>query len=282
MQNFSRRLYEKMEVLLKQIISKEQALLRQTSQCINVCQDILKELRRYVEKNPFKDPKDEIEFFKETQPRFYSRFIYYVKVFHIEMNRPTGSDKVQKKYLETHLQRIKHFFDINLDFYQYYRSGSTHFDEVYFVRGKQDLRLFPDDLALTIDNSFCTTQSHKVAKVFANELLRIYLNTSIQEMERKDNAEGVVNVIKPHMQWTGSKVSLIELIYALQTAGVINNKNADIKQLTVFFENIFQMELGNIYNVFQEMRIRKKNRTSFMDQLRDVLVKRMDEADEGY
>lgn len=282
MQNLTRRLYEKMEAQLKQIISKEQALLRQTSQCINVCQDILKELRRYVEKNPFKDPEGEIEFFKETQPRFYSRFIYYVKVFHIEMNRPTGSDKVQKKYLETHLQRIKHFFDINLDFYQYYRSGSTHFDEVYFVRGKQDLRLFPDDLALTIDNSFCTTQSHKVAKVFANELLRIYLNTSIQEMERKDNAEGVVNVIKPHMQWTGSKVSLIELIYALQTAGVINNKNADIKQLTVFFENIFQMELGNIYNVFQEMRIRKKNRTSFLDQLRDVLVKRMDEADEGY
>lgn len=274
------RLYEKMEEKIKMIREESYPLLKETSQCINVCQETLHELKRLVEKNPLKDIKEEIEFFKEIKPKFYSQFIYLVKIFHIEINRPAASDKAQIHYLESHLLRIKHFFDNNLDFYQYYRSGATHFDEVYFVRGQQDFRLLPDDLTLSFDHSFSTLQSYKVSKLFAYELLRIYLNSAIASIQLTDSKEIMSN--DKRLQWTGSKVSLIELIYSLQTAGVLNNGTADIKLLTDYFERIFQLELGNVYNVFQEMRIRKKNRTSFLDNLREKLVRRMDEADEGY
>lgn len=274
------RLYEKMEGQLKVIKDESYPLLKETSQCINICRETLEELKKQVEKNPLKEVKDEVEFFKEIKPRFYSQFIYFVKIFHIEINRPTASDKVQISYLESQLMRIKHFFDNNLDFYQYYRSGATHFDEVYFVRGQQDIRLLPDDLTLSIDHSFSTIQSYKVSKLFAYELLRIYLNTAIASIQLTDPAE--LKVADRKLQWTGSKVSLIELIYSLQTAGVVNNGMADIKMLTNFFERTFQTDLGNVYNVFQEMRIRKKNRSSFLDLLKERLVQRMDEADEGY
>lgn len=274
------RLYEKMEGQLKIIKDESYPLLKETSQCITICRETLEELKKQVEKNPLKEVKDEVEFFKEIKPRFYSQFIYFVKIFHIEINRPTASDKVQISYLESQLMRIKHFFDNNLDFYQYYRSGATHFDEVYFVRGQQDIRLLPDDLTLSIDHSFSTIQSYKVSKLFAYELLRIYLNTAIASIQLTDPAE--LKVADRKLQWTGSKVSLIELIYSLQTAGVVNNGMADIKMLTNFFERTFQTDLGNVYNVFQEMRIRKKNRSSFLDLLKERLVQRMDEADEGY
>ncbi len=274
------RFYEKMENQLKAIKEESFPLLKQTSQCITICRESLEELKKQVEKHPLKDLKDEVEFFKEIKPKFYAEFIYYVKIFHIEINRPMGSDKVQISYFESQLMQIKHFFDNNLDFYQYYRSGATHFDEVYFVRGQQDMRLLPDDLTLSIDHSFSTIQSYKVSKLFAYELLRIYLNTAIASIQRSDPPE-----LKAHerkLQWTGSKVSLIELIYSLQTVGVVNNGGADIKLLTNFFERYFQTDLGNIYNVFQEMRIRKKNRSSFLDLLKEKLIQRMDEADEGY
>lgn len=280
MRNTMQRLYEKMEGQLKVIKDESYPLLKETSQCINICRETLEELKKQVEKNPLKEVKDEVEFFKEIKPRFYSQFIYFVKIFHIEINRPTASDKVQISYLESQLMRIKHFFDNNLDFYQYYRSGATHFDEVYFVRGQQDIRLLPDDLTLSIDHSFSTIQSYKVSKLFAYELLRIYLNTAIASIQLTDPAE--LKVADRKLQWTGSKVSLIELIYSLQTAGVVNNGMADIKMLTNFFERTFQTDLGNVYNVFQEMRIRKKNRSSFLDLLKERLVQRMDEADEGY
>lgn len=274
------RLYEKLEERISKIKEEDYPLLKETSQCISVCQETLLELKKLIEKTPFKDPKEEIEFFKSVKPKFYSQFIYFVKIFHIEINRPAASDKVQISYLESHLMRIKHFFDNNLDFYQYYRSGATHFDEVYFIRGQQDVRLLPDDLTLSIDHSFSTIQSYKVSKLFAYELLRIYLNTAISAIQYTDSQEQRASEKK--LQWTGSKVSLIELIYSLQTAGAINNGVADIKLLTNFFENIFQVDLGNVYNVFQEMRIRKKNRSSFLDQLKEKLIKRMDEADEAY
>ncbi len=274
------RLYEKLEERIAKIKEEGYPLLKETSQCISVCQETLLELKKHIEKTPFKDPREEIEFFKAVKPKFYSQFIYFVKIFHIEINRPAASDKVQINYLESHLMRIKHFFDNNLDFYQYYRSGATHFDEVYFIRGQQDIRLLPDDLTLSIDHSFSTIQSYKVSKLFAYELLRIYLNTAISAIQYTDSQEQ--RATEKKLQWTGSKVSLIELIYSLQTAGAINNGVADIKLLTNFFENIFQVDLGNVYNVFQEMRIRKKNRSSFLDQLKEKLLKRMDEADEAY
>lgn len=280
MRTILQRLFEKMESQISLIKQESYPLLKETSQCINVCQETLHDLRKQVEKNPLKDQREEIEFFKEVKPKFYSQFIYYVKIFHIEINRPTASDKVQVQYLESHLMRIKHFFDNNLDFYQYYRSGATHFDEIYFVRGQQDIRLLPDDLAYSIDHSFSTIQGYKVSKLFAYELLRIYLNTAIASMQFTDTADTRQSESKLH--WTSSKVSLIELIYSLQTAGVVNNGTADIKLLTDFFERYFQIELGNVYNVFQEMRIRKKNRSHFIDLLKERLIERMDKADEGY
>lgn len=80
------------------------------------------------------------------------------------------------------------------------------------------------------------------------------------------------------MVWTAPKASLVEILYALQSTGVFNNGAADIKQLAMWFERNFRISLGNYYHVFQEIRLRKKNRTSFLDQ-KDKLIKRMDDAD---
>jgi len=279
MHEFADKLYEQMEARIRQIKQQEFDLLQQLPQCIGVCQEILYELRVYFDKHSFTDSKQEIHFFKQIKPRFYSQFIYYVTISQIEIYRPIGSDKAQFEFLELQLDRLKHFFDSNLDFYQYYRSGATHFDEKYFVRGQHDLRLFPDDLALSIDPVFCTLQSYKLSRLFANEALRIYLKAAISDLTAADIPKKMMTEKK--MQWTGSKVSLVELIYALQGSGVFNNATSDIKQLTGFFETMFQVELGNVYNVFNEMRIRKKNRSSFLDLLKDRLIQRMDEADEG-
>lgn len=282
MRGFAETLYDKLDVQLREINAEEHDSLHKVSKCIHVCKKALKELHEYFKLNNFKSESEEIEFFKELKPRFYSRFIYYVRIFNVETNRPVGSDKMQRKYLRKQLHRIQLFFENNLDFYQYYRTGATHFDESYFLRGRHDSHLLPDELALSIDPEFCTAQSYKVSKMLAYDLLRGYLNSSIVALDRSKIEVSSEVSAKAELQWTGSKVNLIELIYALQEAKVFNDAKADIKQITGYFERAFQLKLGNVYNVFQEMRIRKKNRTIFLDLLKDRLVQRMDEADEGY
>lgn len=47
----------------------------------------------------------------------------------------------------------------------------------------------------------------------------------------------------------------------------------------VCLEESFNVKVGNFYRVFQGQRIRKKSRTTFLDTLKENLIKRMDETD---
>ncbi|MGH2645412.1 MAG: RteC domain-containing protein, partial [Chitinophagaceae bacterium] len=182
--------------------------------------------------------------------------------------------------LEGELNRIRYFFTQNLDFYNYYSSGSVYLDEELFTRGRYDLMLIRDEYSLMIDPVFCTVHSYKVAKILAYELLQTYLHQTLEQLEHKKSQGAQKDVSKSFLKWTGSKTDLIELLYALQTTGVFNNSQADVKKIALFLESVFNVSLGNYYRVFQEIRIRKKNRTSFLDRMRETLIHRMDEADE--
>ena len=72
---------------------------------------------------------DEIFFFKIIKPKFFSKLIYYRKVYNIEMMRPNGQDCVLKNYFINELNQLENFYNKNIDFYKYYRSGSTHLDK---------------------------------------------------------------------------------------------------------------------------------------------------------
>lgn len=75
---------------------------------------------------------DEIFFFKIIKPKFFSKLIYYRKVYNIEMMRPNGQDCVLKNYFINELNQLENFYNKNIDFYKYYRSGSTHLDKYFF------------------------------------------------------------------------------------------------------------------------------------------------------
>jgi len=77
-------------------------------------------------------------------------------------------------------------------------------------------------------------------------------------------------------------VHLIELAYALQAVGSINQGHTDVKTIIQGLEGLFQIQLGNYYGVFnQNIRTRTKNRTEYLDQLKTAVIKRMDDSDEN-
>lgn len=87
-------------------------------------------------------------------------------------------------------------------------------------------------------------------------------------------------MVSPILNWTGSKVALIELIYALQYQGIFDNGNCDIGLIAKYFESTFNVNLGNFYQTYLELRTRKVNPTKFLDALREGLIRKMDEQDE--
>ena len=114
----------------------------------------------------------------------------------------------------------------------------------------------------------------------ANDLLQVYLHDELNYIDLSDKKEKTQVLPKTKLTWTESKTALIELIYALQSQGVFEHSKADIKDIATYFENVFNIDLGDYYRTFLELRMRKTGRTKFMDSLKDNLNKRMDEQDE--
>jgi len=56
------------------------------------------------------------------------------------------------------------------------------------------------------------------------------------------------------LNWTASKTALTELIYALYSHGVFHNGNTDIKLIAKAFEDAFNIDLGNFYHTFMELK----------------------------
>ena len=99
-------------------------------------------------------------------------------------------------------------------------------------------------------------------------------------IENKDNNEKSQRKPNMKMVWTGSKVSLIEIMYALHTEGVFNNGAADLKDIAEYFEHIFEIDLGQYRRAFLEIRARKSDKTKFIATLNEALLKRMENSDE--
>ncbi|MCB0459849.1 MAG: RteC domain-containing protein [Flavobacteriaceae bacterium] len=255
--------------------------LHRCEKALEVILKTINSLRVLLSKTKFKTNTEEIKFFKEIKPQFTSRLIYYNTLFKIEMKRPNGGNRIVKKYYNNELMKLKAFFDNELEFYKYYRSGSTYLDHKYFLRSSFDIKMSLDSYYFETDTSFSTSHDFKVAKILANDLIQLYLENQLVMIDNKDKGEKSQRKPNLKMIWTSPKVSLIELVYALHTEGVFNNGAADLKDVAEYFEHIFEIDLGQYRRTFLEIRARKSDRVKFLNTLNKGLLKRMEDTDEG-
>lgn len=254
--------------------------LKKCEKAIEISIKSKEKLKVLVQKTNFKSEEEEIHFFKEIKPQFTSKIIYYNAIFNIEMKKPNGGTRVLKKYYNNELIKLKAFFDSELDFYKYYRSGNIYLDYKYFLRGKCDIKLSLDSYYFEVDKTFSTSHDFKVAKILANDLIQLYLENQLINIENKDDK--VKSQHKPNVKitWTAPKVSLTELLYALHSQGVFNNGAIDLKDIAEYFEHVFDIDLGQYRRTFLEIRTRKADRTKFITSLNETLIKRMEDADD--
>ena len=283
--------FEKMKELLENILSEIDVeideidlygydIVENSLSMVHHLQAVLNDLKAKLQTYSFPAKEDEITFFKTQKPEILGRLLFFYKIYRIETQCPNGSNDVIRNYINKELDNLTYFFNRNLDFYQYYRSHSTLYDEYYFVRGKSDLRLCTDSAQFDKDPNFSTGYDYKVAKIIANEMLRIYLNKRLVKLETNTQVEdNLQKCLKYPFRFTGKKVFLIELGYSLVSSGDINNGNVEIKEMMNFLGTVFQVELGDYYAAYIAMKERKKDRTAYLSRLQESLVKRMDEDD---
>ena len=123
---------------------------------------------------------------------------------------------------------------------------------------------------------FSTGYDRLIARIVATEMLYAYLTARRKAGEQGE--EQSMSLLREY-HWTDKKAAAIELIYAIHSARSVDNGQVDIIELVSLFEIVFHIDLGDAYRVFAGMRSRKMSRTVYLDELKEKLLRRMDESD---
>ena len=240
MENFVRNSKLNIEKEIKRIEQEPIAPLERIKQIIDVIQTSLTLLKRAVAEYQFQNPEEEIQFFKVWKPQISGLLMFYIR---------------------------------------YYRAGQTELDNQYFIRENYDILSDVHCHLLDRDSSFTTLHDSSVAMILANSHLIEYVSDEIDSLSDKLHLKFTSIVDSKLLQWTDSKVALVEFIYAIYAGKCFNNGNTSLKDIAFCCEVLFNIEIGDFYRIFLEIRNRKKNRTQFLDKLKDKIQKMMDELD---
>lgn len=260
--------------ILNQIAKQNTSPAKKAKRSISVCSLTLGKLKHRLNLYDFNTKEQEINFFKHLKPSISGKLLFYIQVFNIETEKPTGTDKQLMKFFKSHLKSINRFKDDNIAFYKYYRSESVCMDEKYFVRSKNNLHLILDHNHLNYDIEFNTSHDNKVAQIIANDYLQDYLQNQLNKLDRNLFSETILPPTK-RLKWTDSKIALIELMYALYAAKCLNSGKADLSEIAAVFEDAFDIELKDYYRKYLEIKDRKGTNTKFLDTLKQALGDRI-------
>lgn len=228
---------------------------------INISRKCLQKLRLLLRNETFRNKEDEINFFKRQKPFVYGRLKFYAKIYKYLIKKPKGTDKSKRIFIDSEIGKLQDYFWQNNNFIKYYRQNIGRLDEFYFLRGNDNLGLIADTSHFYTDIEFSTSHDHSVAKIIAYDFLVIYYTTELNKLKKTSNRNTKEVLLENlNLTWNGNKIDIVELIYSLIALGVVKG---DIKKLATAFEKIFNIDLGNYYRSFLEIRARKENSTRF-------------------
>jgi len=278
MQNFCGEFFCKIDSEILKIETTINPPICQAKQLSSYTEEKLNELFNWMESYDFKSVEEEIYFFKELKSRLTSKYIYYHRILEIESNAPTSSKKLKLKYYKTVINECHRSSKKDNEFYKYYRSGFTHNDQYFFTRSGTKKAINKHITRIFIDAKKCSLYDYNVATIMANDKLIEYYEDKIENI--KSDSVSYNQSLKSNLNWTGSKVDLIELIYALQTSKSINAGTTDIKEIAISLGKMLNIEIEDgLYRAYLDIKSRKNQKTKFLNTLSENLNQKMIEED---
>ncbi len=250
--------------------------LAQLDKKITLSYECLIQFRAVLINEGFLTNKDEITFFKYRKPYIQGRLKYYKSCYKYLLKQPFGSIEQQLEYINKELNDIDTDNCLQLNMVKYLRLKQTGLDEYYFLRENIQFDIFTDTSQHSDDPSFSTNYDYIVSNIITSRLLQNYYSKELDILNKND--ENIV-VSKPEVLkgfcWTGKKIELNEFIISMCESPALNNGAAELNKFKKAMEYIFDIELGNIHKVFDQIRSREKDQTKFLDSLKKGLIEKI-------
>lgn len=115
--------------------------------------------------------------------------------------------------------------------------------------------------------------------ILANSHLIEYVSDEIDSLSDKLHLKFTSIVDSKLLQWTDSKVALVEFIYAIYAGKCFNNGNTSLKT-SLFVARYFSISrLGTFIVSSWKLGIGRRAGHNFLNKLKDKIQKMMDELD---
>lgn len=272
-------LLEEMNTRLAAINGLAEDDLQSIHEAIQIVSDAIAQLKKMIVADSFHSTAEEIHFFKQIKPQFDGRLIFYLLLLRLHTCQASTDPADRQEIYSKELERLQPFYQQHYSFWQYYIIGQTYLDEHYFLRHAQTVTPLLEEDHIHYDWQTNTLKSVAASRIHAYELLREHAATLTTRISISPQKNKKANNFSLH--WTSAKAGLIELIYALQEYGVFNNSQVEIKKISDYLSAAFSVHLANIYKTYEDIRLRKKSRTPFLDALKAALEKRIDRDNEN-
>jgi hypothetical protein len=230
----------------------------------------MSELKVYLIQYKFQSDQEEIEFYKEYMTEFLKEAVFFTEVFNLESIKKVGTQKSMRQYYEQELRSIQNFLDSHQTLYNYLLLEKSDKDKTYFLRSSEAPVYKPSLFRHTLDTRFCPVFTLYFGRIKGVLEISKYIYGQLRKLNGANQYGHMIK--KPQLNWTGKKVELVELVYALKASGVLNHGRAEIREIARVFESLFGMNFQDIYRTYTEISIRKKSRTAFLDFLKERMT----------
>lgn len=124
------------------------------------------------------------------------------------------------------------------------------------------------EISELLNDNLETEFIQKCLKIIETELeilhVRMRIAQSLDDVGEKEKSDFQLN-------WTDSKTDIVELIYSVKDS--IGNGKVSIKRITECFEHFFNVKIGNVYDIINDISMRKVNRTRYLNKITDNFQK---------
>ncbi len=264
---------------VERLIQSGKTDLKKADDGISLCIQTLSKLQKQVDQKDFDDTQAEIEFFRNIKPFPMSYLIYFTEVRSCELSLPKAGNSHKVRFLEKEIKKINKFFSANNSFVNYMEQNHNYLDHEFFSRkGRRDFSFSPS-INYYQNPEFSTSHDMLWAKVQALYRFIHYIREKLERIQ--PGSSGNFRERQPNLLlWSGSKTSLVEIIYGLYLKGDINHGTADLKTIVSAFEDFFNIKLDNYHKTYGEMKARKDPRAKYLYQIAVNLEAKMRRDDE--
>lgn len=229
----------------------------------------------FLRENGFGSKEEEIHYFKVIAPPLYGQLFLYLKKYEARIEKSYCDPGRFGTYLDHELIKLTEFYMRHRDFCSYFLNGSSPYDDRVFVRDAKENRM-QDAVEAIMGDDFCVG-CYWAAQFWANERLTKYLwyeldlmRNGLADKRSEDNVKLV---------WTDSNTDLVELFYGFFEKKCFNHGKVPLKDIAKWVESHWGIELGHYHNTWADITRRKKSKTKYHDEARELLLKKIDASD---